>query len=347
MPRARRGGSSLAGIPEPDPEKLAEVEALAEQAPMPARVANVRAGTAGWTDKTLIQSKRFYPPKTSSPRARLEHYARHFSLVEVDATYYTLLPPETADNWLLWTPPELVFDVKAHPIVTGHPIEVARLPADLRQELEAAGHTGRVYRERIADEVAREIERRFAQLLAPLVRERRLGCLMVQFPPWFTATRGNVRRLETLRKHWPDLPISIEFRHKSWLSDERRTRVVDLLRAERFSYVCVDEPDVAGGGVPPLVMVTNPELSLVRFHGHNVAGWSKKAASVHERFDYLYGESELRAWLEPVTRLSGESHEVHAIFNNCVRNYAVIDAKGLAALLEGDGALTAADPGSI
>jgi uncharacterized protein YecE (DUF72 family) len=346
MARARRARSELS-IPEPDPEKLAEVEALAERAPVPARVANVRTGTAGWTDKTLLQSGRFYPPKTSTPKARLEHYGRHFSLVEVDATYYTLLPPEVAENWLAWAPPELVFDVKAHPVVTGHPIDVTRLPADLKRELQQAGHDQRVYRERIAPEVGDEIERRFAELLAPLARAGRLGALMVQFPPWFTSTRGNVRRIEAIRRRFADVPISMEFRHASWLSPERRDRVLDLLRAERISYVCVDEPDVAGGGVPPVVTVTNPELSLVRFHGHNLAGWTKKGASVHERFDYLYGTEELRAWTEPTIQLARESKEVHAIFNNCVRNYAVLDAKGLAALLADDGALTSAPPGSI
>lgn len=49
-------------------------------------------GTAGWTDKTLIASGRFYPKGKSSAEERLRHYARHFSMVEVDATYYALLP---------------------------------------------------------------------------------------------------------------------------------------------------------------------------------------------------------------------------------------------------------------
>jgi len=82
------------------------------------------------------------------------------------------------------------------------------------------------------------------------------------------------------------------------------------------------------------VTVTNPELALLRFHGHNRAGWSKKGASVHERFDYLYAKSELAAWVEPVRRLASEAKQVHAIFNNCVRNYAVLGAKGLSVLLQ-------------
>jgi uncharacterized protein YecE (DUF72 family) len=332
----RRGRApALQGIPEPDPEKLAAIEALAQSAPEPAEVGNVRLGTAGWTDKTLIQSGRFYPPKSSSAQARLEHYAKHFPLVEVDATYYALLPPETAERWLHWTPESFVFDVKAHPILTGHPIEIARLPKELVRELEAAGHSGRIYRERIPAEIGDEIEARFRRLIEPLQGAGRLGCVMLQFPPWFTATRKNARRIEELGERWQGVPLSVEFRHRSWLLPERRERVLELLRARRMSYVVVDEPDVAAGGVPPLVAVTNPELSLVRFHGQNLAGWSKQRATVHERFDYLYGPEELRAWLAPVSELSRQSRQVHAIFNNCVRNYAVVDAKGLAALIGG------------
>jgi uncharacterized protein YecE (DUF72 family) len=324
-------------IPEPDPEKMAAIEALAASAPEPANVGNVRLGTAGWTDKTLIQSGRFYPKKSLSPEERLKHYAQHFSLVEVDATYYTLLPPEVAEHWLTWTPETFVFNVKAHPVLTGHPIDSARLPSDLRQALEAAGHSGRVYRERIAPEIGDEIEARFRLALEPLVESGRLGCVMLQFPPWFISTRGHARQIEALAERFAGVRLSVEFRHKSWLLSERRERVLDLLRKNAISYVCVDEPDVAKGGVPPLITVTNPELSLIRFHGHNLGGWTKKGASVHERFDYLYGPEELQAWVEPVKRLSRDSGEVHAIFNNCVRNYAVVDAKGLAVLLGTEG----------
>lgn len=321
-------------LPEPDPEIWARATELAAHAHEPAVAGKVAFGTAGWTDKTLVQGGLFYPKGATSAEARLRHYARHFSLVEVDATYYSLLPPEVAAHWIEWTPPSFVLDVKAHPIVTGHPLDVARLPGDLRQALEAQGKAGRVYPERLPQEVAGEIERRFRALVEPLRQAGRLGCVMAQFPPWFAATRGNAKKLERLRERWPDVPLSIELRNRSWLLPERRERVFDLMRAQRFSYVCVDEPDVETGGVPPVVAVTNPELSLVRFHGHNRAGWSKKGASVHERFDYLYSPAELAAWVAPVRALADKAERVHAIFNNCVRNYAVLGAKGLSVLLE-------------
>ncbi len=322
-------------VTEPDPERLAAAEELATRSPVPATAPRVVTGTAGWTDKTLLKSGRFYPKGTSSAEARLSHYAKHFRLVEVDATYYTLLPPETAERWVAWTPDDFRFDVKAHPVLTGHPIDVARLPGDLKRAIgnELGPDLRRVYASRLPRELSLEIERRFLSLVEPLLRAGKLGCVMIQFPPWFTATRGRARELETLRERLAELPMSVEFRHPSWLAPDRAARVFDLLTRNRFSYVCVDEPDTLGGGVPPVVRVTDPGLALVRFHGHNLGGWQKKGATVHERFDYLYSPEELRSWTAPVRALRAEAKEVHAIFNNCVRHYAVINAQGLACLL--------------
>ena len=315
--------------PPPDPERLARATALSTGAPLPAEVGSARFGTAGWTDRTLIESGSFYPKPTLSAEQRLRHYAAHFSLVEVDATYYALLARELAERWLSWTPPAFRFDVKAFPLFTGHPIDVPRLPADLRLACAAAGHTGRVSPKALPSELSAEMARRFCDFLAPLTREGRLGSVLLQFPPWFGATRENARRLELLRHDLPQLPMSVEFRNPSWLLPERRERVFELLRGLELSYVCVDEP-----GMPPVIAVTHAPLAIVRFHGHNRAGWEKKGASVHERFDYLYDPSELSAWVAPLRQLQREAAEVHAVFNNCVRNYAVLGAKDLAALFQ-------------
>src|SRR5260221_6321593 len=110
--RAPRSSKALA-IPEPDPARYSAATELAGRAPEHSVVGNVRSGTAGWTDPTLVRSAVFYPKKTMSARERLEHYARHFSFVEVNATYYSLLPPENAVQWLVWKQAGLVLNVQA------------------------------------------------------------------------------------------------------------------------------------------------------------------------------------------------------------------------------------------
>ena len=317
----------------PEPEHLREAEQLAARSPEPAVWQNVRFATAGWTDRSLVNDSPFYPKTAKTPEGRLRHYATQFSLVEVDATYYALLAAETVSRWVEWTDPSFHFDVKAHPILTGHPVDIERLPRDLKLAYERAGLGARVYPEKLPDELRNEIEARFEASLEPIVRAGRLGAVLAQFPPWFASTRGNVRRLEGLVDRFGALPLSVEFRHKSWLEEERRERVLGLLRELGLSYVCVDEPPSRTGGVPNVVAVTNPKLAVVRFHGQNLAAWEKKGASVAERFDYLYRQSELKAWVLPVKRLAAEAETVHAVFNNCVRNYAVLNAKDLAFLL--------------
>ena len=293
---------------------------------------NILCATAGWTDPTLTKGTAFYPKTARAAQDRLAHYSQHFPLVEVDATYYALLPVTNAYNWLQWTPPLFIFNIKAHPVLTGHPIEVARLPSDLRQAIEDSDAGSRVYADRLPEAIAQELEQRFYGFLEPLLTQQRLGALMLQFPPWFTATKGNAQRIESLAERWRDVPLAVEFRHASWNETERRKRVLDLLKAHDIALVCTDEPQ-HGESAADLHQVTSSRLAIVRFHGRNAQGWAKKRASVHERFSYLYAEDELSRWVPVVRQLATEAKAVHAIFNNCYRDYAVLNAKNLAALL--------------
>jgi uncharacterized protein YecE (DUF72 family) len=51
-------------------------------------------GTASWTDKSLIDSGKFYPPTAKDAAARLKFYASEFPMVEVDSSYYAIPLPE-------------------------------------------------------------------------------------------------------------------------------------------------------------------------------------------------------------------------------------------------------------
>lgn len=289
-------------------------------------------GTVGWTDPTLIEAGTFYPKGARAASERLSYYARHFSVVEVAATYYALLPPEVAQHWLEWTPEHFVFDVKAHPVLTAHPIDVVRLPPDLRAACVAAGYEARVYPQKLPRELRNEIELRFRALLAPLLGAGRLGAVVLQFPSWFVRNRENIVELERLGSRFRDVPLAVEFRHATWLTERSKSHTLDLLWHHGMSHVCVDEP-ATKDACPAVVAVTNPELAMVRFHGRNARAWSKRGATVHERFDYVYTSDELLPWVSSVRSLASEARSVHANFNNCVRDYAVLNAKDLAVLL--------------
>ena len=48
----------------------------------------LKVGTASWTDRSLIESGRYYSKGCTSAEARLRYYASEFPLVEVDSTCY-------------------------------------------------------------------------------------------------------------------------------------------------------------------------------------------------------------------------------------------------------------------
>lgn len=65
----------------------------------------IQVGTASWTDKSLITSKRFYPRGCSSAEARLRYYAEHYPMVEVDSSYYAMPSLTNSEKWVERTPP--------------------------------------------------------------------------------------------------------------------------------------------------------------------------------------------------------------------------------------------------
>src|SRR5262245_65764016 len=151
-------------------------------------VGQIRVGTAGWTDRTLIASG-WYPAEASTPERRLRYYASQFPLVEVDATYYALPAEQTARAWAERTPPGFTFNIKAFSLFTQHPTPVRAFPADLR---EAAGSAGqdRVYLKDVDPAVAETAWDRFLAALDPVRDAGKLGAILLQFPPWFPIGRA-------------------------------------------------------------------------------------------------------------------------------------------------------------
>jgi uncharacterized protein YecE (DUF72 family) len=269
----------------------------------------------------------------ASAEERLRFYGTQFSLVEVDSSYYALPSRANAQRWAERTPPGFTFDVKAFAPLTRHPVEPARLPADLQGALPSGVRDKpRLYPKDLPEEVLDALWDRFTRALEPLRREGRLGCILLQFPPWFTATRANAKVLERCRARLDGLRLAVELRNASWGEQERLPRLAALLSGIDASYVIVDEPQGTRSSMPPAVLVPDRRLAVVRFHGRRAETWDARA-SVEERFDYLYDPRELAPWARTVARLAGEVEEVHLVFNNCVSNYAVLGAKGLIALL--------------
>ncbi len=304
-----------------------------QRGPEPARIANVRVGTASWTEKTLLASKAFYPPSVKTAEQRLRYYARHFPVVEVDATYYALPSPENARRWAERTPDDFRFGVKAYAAMTLHPFEPIRLDKDLQATLPRQLRRERtVYPRDVPAEIVAEIWRRFRTALAPLAEPGKLAYVLLQMPRWFVPSRESDDYLVDAATRLDGLPVAVEFRQSGWMA-KRAERTLAFLRDHGLVYVSVDEPQGTPGSVPPVAETTSEQLAVVRFHGRRASTWTKPGVGTTERFRYLYTADELEPWVPKIGALARKSRDVHVLMNNCYRQNAVENAKDLAGLL--------------
>ncbi|HXT88500.1 MAG TPA: DUF72 domain-containing protein [Trebonia sp.] len=290
-------------------------------------MAHIRVGTAGWTDKTLIESG-WYPDDASNPEKRLKYYASQFPLVEVDSAYYALPAERTAAAWAARTPDGFTFNIKAFSLFTQHPTPVRMLPTDLR---EAAGKSGkdRVYLKDVDPEVADQAWERFLAALEPLRQAGKLGAILLQFPPWFPISRSNKEYIVACAERAAPRRVCVEFRNHTWMTPENKDETLKFLSAHDLPYVCVDMPQGFSNSIPPVVAATS-DLAVLRMHGHSDK-WESK--DIQERFGYRYSDKELSKWADQVQRLAADAAETNVVFNNCYRNYAQVNGQRLTELL--------------
>ena len=287
----------------------------------------IRVGTAGWTDKTLIDSG-WYPDDASNPEKRLKYYATQFPMVEVDSVYYALPAEQTAAAWAARTPDGFSFNVKAFSLFTQHPTPVRTLPADLR---EAAGKSGkdRVYLKDVDPEVTGQAWDRFLAALEPLRQAGKLGAILLQFPPWFPISHSNKDYIVACAERVAPRRVCVEFRNHTWMTQNNKKETLDFLSAHDLPYVCVDMPQGFSSSIPPVLAATS-DLAVLRMHGHS-GKWESK--NIQERFGYEYSDDELSKWAGDVQRLAEDATETHVVFNNCYRNYAQVNGQRLTQIL--------------
>jgi uncharacterized protein YecE (DUF72 family) len=301
-------------------------------------LAKILTGTASWTDPTLLQST-WYPEEATTPEARLKFYASNFPLVEVDSSYYGLPAENTAKLWAERTPDQFTFDFKAFRLFTGHQTPMKNLPKAVREQLpDHLRERKQVYAKDLPEEVVDNVWNMYRSALLPLHEAGKLGAIFLQFPKWVFFNRYNLRTIARARERIPDYRMAVEFRESSWMNEQNAPKTLDFLREHGIAYTSVDEPQGTRASIPPIAASTNPDLSVVRFHGRRQETWDKSGVGVLERFRYLYDESELIEWVPKIKELAEESKEVHVLMNNCYSDYSVRNARQLSLLLESAGA---------
>ena len=297
-----------------------------------AEIGTIRVGTCSWAEKSLIDSGEFYPKAAMSAEERLKYFAASFDTVEVDATYYAIPSLHTVELWAERTPPGFTFHVKAYGALTGHGIDPRTLPRALRELLPAAEREKRSVQ--IVDPpLLQTVADAFVASLAPLRAAGKLGLVVFQFPPWFWYKRADLARLLSCRELMGGLPLAVEFRHGSWLSDRHRSEVFGFLREHGLCYVTADEPQYGTLATVPFLPEVTTDVAYLRLHGRNAYTWLKKGGETSARYDYLYATEELAAFAGVARQLAARSRVVFVMFNNCRAGHAMKNALEMLHLL--------------
>lgn len=159
------------------------------------------AGTSGYSYKAWKGS--FYPDKIK-PEAMLGWYATQLPAVEINNTFYRMPSSKALDTWRDAVPEHFRFSIKA-PRSISH-------KARLHDCEDATSH--------LADKVR--------------TLGDKLGCVLFQLPPY---VRKDAELLDAFLGTWPkELPVALEFRHRSWFDEE----VAETL-ARQHAAICVSE----------------------------------------------------------------------------------------------------------
>jgi uncharacterized protein YecE (DUF72 family) len=197
--------------------------------------------------------------------------------------------------------------------MTRHPVKADVLPPDLAEGA-PVDDKGRI--DRPPRELRAEVFARFHAALEPLRSTGKLGGILLQFPSYIVCKPYSFEYLEWAKEQLRGDHMLVEFRHRSWLDEDNRARVLSFLEELGATHVIVDAPKTEAKNLVPTVVAATSPLAYVRMHGRNAKTWNVRGGSASDRFDYLYSDDELREWVAPLQKLSQEAEEVYVLFNN-------------------------------
>ncbi len=221
-------------------------------------------GTSGWHYDHWRQ--RFYPQKLGKP-AWLDFYARHFSTVELNNSFYRLPSEAAFANWRDASPASFSFAVKVSRFIT----HIKRL--------KGAGEAVETFMSR-------------AKILG-----EKLGPLLYQLPP---NMHRDDERLESFLSILPrGLKHAVEFRHQSWLDE----RVFEILRKYRTGLCVFDMPSLrcpllATADFAYIRFHGSEGLYYSCYSDEELADWAKRLADLAANLKavYIYFNNDAEAF---------------------------------------------------
>ena len=265
----------------------------------------VRVGPAGWSYPDW--KGYVYPERKPKGFHEAEYLAQFFDTIELNTSFYAPVRREHAKLWIerVAANARFVFTAKlwqrfTHEAIRPGPPATAADEKDVRAGFDVLGTAGK------------------------------LGAVLLQFPLSFHRTKETTAYLSGLLKRFADYPLVVEVRHATWNAPE----VFEQLRERGVGFCNIDQP-LIGRSLKPSAETTAP-VGYVRLHGRRYDTWFTDDEEVprHERYNYLYTETELRPWAERVKRVAEDASDVYVITNNHYQGKAVVNALELIAMLK-------------
>lgn len=257
----------------------------------------ITVGCQGWNYDDWVTAPAgseaiFYPRGTRAPQM-LEVYARVFSTVEVDSTFYAIPSAKTIDGWAKKTPPHFTFALK--------------LPQEITHQ--------HALRPSCAEALAEFCDH--ASLLGD-----KLASVLIQLPPQFDMSPENARALRNFLPRLPrEMRFSIEFRQSEWLEES----TAELLGKYNVAAALVEGQWLSPERVRQIAESQTADFAYVRWMG---ARDLTRFDIVQRQQD-----ANLREWHQLLTRLCERVPKIYAYFSNFYEGLAPVSANKLKHLL--------------
>ena len=252
----------------------------------------IKIGTSGYSFDDW--KGNFYPEDIQKGKM-LDYYVDHFSVVEINSTYYRIPHPAIMTNIEKKTPSGFEFIIKVPQVVTHK-----------RKEIEAAVNE-------------------FRECLKPIEDAGKLKGLLAQFPYSFKFSPKGLEYIKYCRELLKPHPFFAEFRHNGWVNRD----MYNFLKYNSIGYAAVDEPQLPGLLKPDMFNTT--DTAYLRLHGRNGEKWWNGGAL---RYDYNYSHEELLEWRKKILKMEDKAGKMYIFFNNCHLGQAVKNAHDLMYILD-------------